>query len=45
MMRLLMRHMHHETDASRDYDYTDWDAVDRWARELVPALAIPERVA
>jgi menaquinone-dependent protoporphyrinogen oxidase len=43
LMRLLMRHMHHPTDASQDYDYTDWDAVERWARELAatltPALA------
>ena len=45
MMRLLMRHMHHETDASRDCDYTDWDAVDRWAHELVPALAVAASVA
>ncbi len=29
IMRLLMRHMGRPTDASQDYDYTDWDAVDR----------------
>jgi menaquinone-dependent protoporphyrinogen oxidase len=34
LMRLLMRRMHHPTDASQDYDYTDWDAVERWAHEL-----------
>ena len=34
MMRLLMRVGHHETDASRDHDYTDWDAVEAWAHEL-----------
>jgi len=43
LMRLLMRRMHHPTDASQDYDYTDWDAVERWAHELAatltPALA------
>jgi menaquinone-dependent protoporphyrinogen IX oxidase len=33
-MRLLMKHMGHPTDASHDYDYTDWDAVDRLGREL-----------
>jgi menaquinone-dependent protoporphyrinogen IX oxidase len=22
------------TDSSQDYDYTDWDAVDRLAREI-----------
>lgn len=43
LMRLLMRRMHHPTDASQDYDYTDWDAVERWAHELAatftPAVA------
>ena len=34
LMRLLMRRMGHPTDASHDYDYTDWDAVDRLGREL-----------
>ena len=38
LMRLLMRRMHHPTDASRDYDYTDWDAVDRWAHEFAARL-------
>lgn len=41
MMRLLMRHSHHETDASRDYDYTDWDAVERWAHELSTQISRP----
>ena len=39
LMRLLMRRMHHPTDASQDYDYTDWDAVERWAHELAATLA------
>ena len=43
LMRLLMSRMHHPTDTSQDYDYTDWDAVDRWAHELaakfIPAAA------
>lgn len=38
LMRLLMRRMGHPTDASQDYDYTDWDAVDRLGRD-VAALA------
>ena len=38
LMRLLMRRMGHPTDASHDYDYTDWDAVDRLGREIA-ALA------
>ena len=43
LMRLLMRRMHHPTDTSQDYDYTDWDAVDRWAHELAETLAPRER--
>jgi menaquinone-dependent protoporphyrinogen oxidase len=38
LMRLLMRHMHHDTDASRDHDYTDWEAVDRWAHDFSAAF-------
>ena len=38
LMRLMMRRVGHPTDASHDYDYTDWDAVDRFGRE-VAALA------
>jgi menaquinone-dependent protoporphyrinogen oxidase len=39
VMRLLMRRMHQPTDASQDYDYTDWDAVEHWAHELYATLA------
>jgi menaquinone-dependent protoporphyrinogen oxidase len=38
LMRMLMRRMGHPTDASHDYDYTDWDAVERFGHE-VAALA------
>ena len=41
LMRLLMRRMHHPTDTSQDYDYTDWDAVERWAHELAATLLAP----
>lgn len=34
LMRLLMRSEGRPTDASRDYDYTDWDAVDQLGREI-----------
>ena len=34
----MMRRMGHPTDAPHDYDYTDWDGVDRFGRE-VAALA------
>lgn len=40
LMRLLMRRGGHPTDTSRDYEYTDWVAVDRFAddfRELALA--------
>jgi menaquinone-dependent protoporphyrinogen oxidase len=33
LMRLLMRRGGHPTDTSRDYDYTDWAAVERFGRE------------
>jgi menaquinone-dependent protoporphyrinogen oxidase len=39
LMRLLMRKMGHPTDASHDHDYTDWDAVDRFGRELAALVA------
>jgi menaquinone-dependent protoporphyrinogen oxidase len=38
MMRLMMHRMNHPSDVSRDYDYTDWDAIDCWAHELAGAL-------
>jgi menaquinone-dependent protoporphyrinogen oxidase len=34
LMRLLMKRGGHPTDATQDYDYTDWEAVDRLAREF-----------
>lgn len=34
VMRMLMKKMGHPTDASHDYDYTDWDGLDRLGREL-----------
>lgn len=39
LMRLLMRKMGHPTDASRDYDYTDWDAVDQLGRDVAELAA------
>jgi menaquinone-dependent protoporphyrinogen oxidase len=38
LMRLLMARKDHPTDSSQDYDYTDWEAVERWARELAATL-------
>ncbi len=39
LMRLMMRRAGRPTDASRDYDYTDWDGVERLGREFA-ALAL-----
>jgi menaquinone-dependent protoporphyrinogen oxidase len=35
MMRRISAHAGGDTDSSRDYEYTDWPAVDRFAREFV----------
>lgn len=39
IMRLMMRKGHHPTETSRDYDYTDWDAVERFAHECAAATS------
>jgi menaquinone-dependent protoporphyrinogen oxidase len=39
VMRLLMKRGDHPTDVTRDFDYTDWDAVDRFARECAAMVA------
>lgn len=45
LMRLKMRHGGHPTDSSHDYDYTDWDAVDGFGRELAALVRTqPESV-
>jgi menaquinone-dependent protoporphyrinogen oxidase len=40
LMRLLMRKMGHPTDASQDYDYTDWDGVDVIGREIAELTSL-----
>ena len=35
----MMRKGGHPTDTSRDHDFTDWAAVERFARECAGALA------
>jgi menaquinone-dependent protoporphyrinogen oxidase len=45
LMRLLMHRSGHPSDISQDYDYTDWDAVDRWAHEFAASLPTTEAVA
>lgn len=41
VMRVLMRRGEHPTDVAHDYDYTDWDSVDRFAHECERMLASP----
>jgi menaquinone-dependent protoporphyrinogen oxidase len=38
VMRLLMRRGQHPTDVTQDHDYTDWEAVDRFAHECAAML-------
>ena len=43
IMKRISRRRGGPTDTSRDYEFTDWDAVDRFAEDLVLALGAPER--
>jgi menaquinone-dependent protoporphyrinogen oxidase len=39
MMKLIVKHQGRtELDTSRDYDFTDWDAVERFAREFTRSI-------
>ena len=42
LIRLMMRHQGHPTDTSRDFDYTDWDAVAQFGHDFA---ATPDRAA
>ena len=42
LIKRMMRRGGHPTDTSRDYDYTDWNAVERFARDCA---ALPTRPA
>jgi menaquinone-dependent protoporphyrinogen oxidase len=39
LVRLIMRRDGHPTDTAHDYDYTDWDAVERFGREFAALVA------
>jgi menaquinone-dependent protoporphyrinogen oxidase len=43
LMRLMMRRGGHPTDTSQDYDYTDWEAVERFGREFATLVAQTRR--
>lgn len=44
-MRLMMRLSHHPSDASKDHDFTDWEAVDRFGAECVTLAGGARRAA
>jgi menaquinone-dependent protoporphyrinogen oxidase len=39
LMRLMMKRGNHPTDVRHDYDYTDWDGVDRFADDCLAMAA------
>jgi menaquinone-dependent protoporphyrinogen oxidase len=41
LMRLIVGMAGGDTDTSRDYEYTDWQAVERFAREFAARLKLP----
>ena len=41
LMRRMMRRGGHPTDTSRDYDYTDWAAVERFGRDCAALVELP----
>jgi menaquinone-dependent protoporphyrinogen oxidase len=41
VMKLIVKHQGRtELDTSRDYDFTDWDAVERFAREFTHSITV-----
>jgi menaquinone-dependent protoporphyrinogen oxidase len=45
LMRLMMRRGNHPTDVTQDYDYTDWDAVERFGHECAAMAGAKGRPA
>jgi menaquinone-dependent protoporphyrinogen oxidase len=45
LMRMLMKKWGHETDVSRDHDYTDWDALDVLGTEIAAMAGAPAGVS
>ena len=45
LMKMIVGFSGGETDSSRDYEYTDWAAVERFARDFAGRLAPRERAA
>jgi menaquinone-dependent protoporphyrinogen oxidase len=40
-MKMLMHRGGHPTDSSRDYDYTDWSAVERFGTDCAALIPVP----
>ena len=43
LIKLMMKRGGHPTDTSRDHDFTDWDAVERFGAECAELAAVPAR--
>jgi menaquinone-dependent protoporphyrinogen oxidase len=41
LIKLMMHRGGHPIDTSQDYDYTDWDAVDRFGEQCAALLPVP----
>lgn len=41
IMRLILTIARGDTDTTRDYDYTDWNAVERFAEQFASRIALP----
>ena len=41
LIKLMMHRGGHPTDTGQDYDYTDWDAVDRFGEQCAALLPVP----
>ena len=43
LIKLISRHEGRPTDTSRDYDFTDWDEVERFGAACAALAAVPSR--
>jgi menaquinone-dependent protoporphyrinogen oxidase len=44
LIKIMMRRGGHPTDSSRDHDFTDWDAVWRFGRDVAATIPAPSPV-
>lgn len=45
LIKMMMHRGGHPTDSSQDYEYTDWDAVERFGRQVAALLPLPAPVS